>query len=231
MSADPLFARLAAAYVRGALQEATAPPGTPALLDQPLDALDDAELAALVAIGHERGLRLHRFKRTMGLARVQAVLGILRGIAPAELLDIGSGRGAFLWPLLDAMPMLPITAVDLLPHRVADIERVAAGGVTTLRGRLADATELPFPPRSFDVVTMLEVLEHIPDTAAALASVLRVARRFAVLSVPSRPDDNPEHVHLFSAERLSGLLRAHGAARVSTQHLPGHIVLVATVQL
>lgn len=227
--ATPLFDRLAAAYVRGAARSSPELAVDPALLHAPLDELDDACLAALVRLGRAHGLRLHRLKRTMGLPRVQAVLGILRGLGPGELLDIGSGRGAFLWPLLDAMPWLPVTATDVLDHLVADARRVADGGVATLRALKADATDLPFADRSFDVVTMLEVLEHIPDTAAALRSVLRVARRFAILSVPSRPDDNPEHIHLFSAERLAALLREHGAARVSVEQVPGHLIAVARV--
>lgn len=224
-----LFERLAAAYVRGTLRDAPDRAADAALVETPLDALAAGEITALIRLGQERNLRLHRFKRTMGLPRVQAVLGILRGIGPAELLDIGSGRGAFLWPLLDAMPWLPVTAVDRLDHRVADLERVAGGGVATLTAAHADVTDLPFADGSFDVVTMLEVLEHIPDTAAALRSVLRVARRFVVLSVPSRPDDNPEHIHLFSAAHLTALLREHGALRVAIDQVPGHLIAVAKV--
>jgi SAM-dependent methyltransferase len=225
----PLFEHLAAAYVRGALRSEPELAESGKLFTAPLDTLADTELAALVQLGHARGLRLHRFKRTMGLARVHAVLGILRGIGPSELLDIGSGRGAFLWPLLDAMPWLSVTAIDVLDHRVVDLERIAVGGVATLTAVRADVTDLPFPNQSFDVVTMLEVLEHIPDTAAALRSALRVARRFAILSVPSRPDDNPEHIHLFSAKRLTALLREHGAMRVSIEQVPGHLIAVAKV--
>jgi 2-polyprenyl-3-methyl-5-hydroxy-6-metoxy-1,4-benzoquinol methylase len=221
----PLFERLAAAYVRGALRTEPETPGGEALLAD----LADTEITAFIQLGRERGLRLHRFKRTMGLPRVHAVLGILRGIRPTELLDIGSGRGAFLWPLLDALPWLPVTAVDVLEHRVIDMERVSAGGITTLTAARADATNLPFAEGSSDVVTMLEVLEHIPDTALTLRSALRVARRFVILSVPSRPDDNPEHIHLFSATQLTAILYEHGAARVTIEQVPGHLIAVAKV--
>lgn len=215
----PLYSRLAAAYVRGKLTEARSGP--------PLDALEEAGLDAVIRLGREAGLRLHRFKRTMELARVARVLGVLKGIGPASLLDVGSGRGAFLWPLLDAFPGLPVTALDRLPYRVEDIQAVHDGGVETLTAAQGDVTALAFDDRGFDVVTLLEVLEHVPDPRRALAQVCRVARRFAVLSVPSKPDNNPEHIHLFDAAGLEALLREAGALRVTFDHVPGHLIAVA----
>ena len=120
-------------------------------------------------------------------------------------------------------------ALDSLEYRVADIRAVRAGGVDNLTAIHGDAPRLPLEDGRFDVVTLLEVLEHIPDTARALAEVVRVARRFVVLSVPSKPDDNPEHIHLFDAERLERQLCAAGAARVTFDYVPGHIVGVAKV--
>lgn len=223
----PLYKRLAAAYVRGKLR--LAPGIDPALFDTPLDALDELQCDALVQLGQAQELRLHRFKRTMGLPRVAKALGVLKGIIPTELLDIGSGRGAFLWPLLDTFPWLPITALDTLDYRVADIQAVRDGGMTNLTAVHGDATQLPFDDQQFDVVTLLEVLEHIPDTAAALDQVCRVARRFVVLSVPSKPDDNPEHLHLFDAARLELLLHQAGASRTTFDYVPGHLIAVARV--
>jgi hypothetical protein len=81
------FTELAAAFVRGRLPDA---PPLPA--------------GELIALGRRAGLRLHKFKSNAGLPRVRRVLGVLRGLAPADLLDVGSGRGTFLWPMLDAFP-------------------------------------------------------------------------------------------------------------------------------
>ncbi len=221
---DLYFEKLAAAYVRGKL--ASAETVADDLFVRPLDELTGDDFAELIARGLAAGLRLHRFKRTMGLSRVQRVIGMLHGFQPASLLDIGSGRGAFLWTLLDAFPELPVTCIDLLDYRVADIEAVRAGGISNLSGIEMDASAMTFDDDEFDVVTLLEVLEHIPDSAAVAREVVRVAARFAVVTVPSHEDDNPEHVHLFDRDRLTALFLDAGAARVNCEYVLNHLVAV-----
>jgi hypothetical protein len=206
------YLRFAAAFVRGVVDDGT---------------LDDA---AAVARGERDGLRLHRFKRTNQLPRVRAVIGALRGFAAASLVDLGSGRGAFVWPLLDALPDLVITATDVLAHRAELFATVARGGVPALRAVRCDATALPFADAGVDCVTALEVLEHMPGDGPERAAhaAMRVARQAVIATVPSHPDDNPEHVHLFTGDRLAAMFRAAGARRVAIDHVLGHIVAVAT---
>ncbi len=223
------YSRLAAAFVRGRLIQALLSEDLQLLFSRPLEDLSEDEMEQLIALGIRRGLRLHRFKRAMELARVSKALGILRGLGPQSLLDIGSGRGAFLWPLVNTFPDVPVTVIDLLDHRVADIQAVQAGGMAQITALKMDATALAFADRSFDGVTMLEVLEHIPDTASALAEACRVAQRFLVCSVPSRADDNPEHIHLFAERQLRELLARAGARHVNASYVLNHMLLVATM--
>ena len=155
-------------------------------------------------------------------------LGFLHGIEFESLLDVGSGRGAFLWPFLESFPDKEVHVVDVLERRVALHRAVAAGGAYRLHVHEGDVRELALPDNSVDVVTMLEVLEHIPDAEGAVRNAARIARRHVVVTVPSKPDDNPEHIHLFTREALDGLFRRVGFSKLNFGAVPGHLFMVAS---
>lgn len=191
-----------------------------------LQELSDEEL---VELARGQGWRVHRYKRASELPRVRKVLGMLHGLQPQTLLDLGTGRGVFLWPLLDEFPELPVTCVDTREDRVADLRRVSRGGMTRLRATTADIRALPYPDKSFDVVTALEVFEHLDDALPAAREAIRVAQRHVVVSVPSQEDDNPEHLRLFTAASLTELLTSAGAARVTVDHVLNHRIALASL--
>ena len=211
IASESHYVALAAAYVRGVTGE--------------LDLYDDAA----IALGEAQGLRLHRFKRSAELARIRPVIGALRGFGAQRLVDLGSGRGAFVWPLLDALPELAVVATDLLDHRARLFAHVARGGVARLAGVRADITVLPYADAAADCVTALEVLEHLPGDGPERAAreAMRVAATAVIATVPSHQDDNPEHVHLFDGPRLDAMFLAAGARRVTIEHVLNHIVCVA----
>ncbi|WP_431214680.1 class I SAM-dependent methyltransferase [Puia sp. P3] len=70
-----------------------------------------------------------------------------------------------------------VTTVDLTPGFYRNIDSSV---------RYADATSLPFPDNSFDVLIANHVLEHIPEDAKAMKEMFRVLRNhgFAILQVP-----------------------------------------------
>jgi len=202
------FSELATAFVRGRLSNPTA-------------SIEDG-LAA--------GLRLHKFKQNSELPRVRRVLSILRGLAPESLLDVGSGRGTFLWPLMANFSETQVTAIDVSEQRTSDIDAVHRGGIHRLRAFRMDVCNTTFPDATFDGVTILEVLEHLRNPDAALREALRVARRFVIATVPSTPDDNPEHIHLFTVDRLKEMATAAGCERPKIEHVLNHRVLICIKQ-
>lgn len=211
--ASRYYLDLARAFVRGRLP----------------DAPEDLSPIDLFEHGDEAGLRLHKFKRAQILPRIKRVFGYFHQLQPADLLDVGSGRGVFLWPLLDAFPHLDVHCIDVRQDRVDDLLAVRRGGVERLNASVMDATAMTFADDSFDGVTMLEVLEHLEKPALAVAHAVRVARRFVVASVPSKPDDNPEHVQLFTGETLSALFRQANVSRVSVSYVLNHVVALAVL--
>ena len=92
-----------------------------------------------------------------------------------------------------------------------------------------NAESLEFRDGAFDAVTLLEVLEHMPNPERALASAVRVAHRFVVATVPSKEDDNPEHIHLFDAKSLRALFADAGAPTVRFDYVRGHILVIASL--
>lgn len=205
------FVDLAAAFVRGKLGGAGGNESDP----------------ALVRRGFDAGLRLHKFKQNAELPRVRRVLGVLRGLAPASLLDVGSGRGTFLWPMLHELPEIQVTAIDADARRAADLQAARDGGIARLSAHRMSADALAFADSAFDVVTALEVLEHLHDSTRAAREVVRVARRAVVASVPSKEDDNPDHHQLFDPRSFEALFVSAGARRVTIEHVRGHMIAVA----
>lgn len=94
-----------------------------------------------------------------------------------RLLEVGSGVGAQTEILLRRFPDLQVTCVDLNSAQVA-AARANLGKMPWLQGRYelqqADATDLPFEPRSFDGAFLCWVLEHVPSPARVLNEVRRV---------------------------------------------------------
>ena len=225
---EHIFDRFAAAYVRGCLS-VNDNDEVDDLWSTSIDELSPAQLETIYQKGIAAGLRLHRFKRTMALARVRRVIGLLHSLQPATLLDIGSGRGTFLWPLLDTFPHLPVTAIDASSQRATELHAVHSGGITQLSALHMDVTTLDFADNAFDTVTALEVLEHIGDIQTAVAEIVRVAKRFVVVSVPSKEDDNPEHIHLFDNTQLQALFNQAGAQRVQCDYVLNHLIAVIKV--
>lgn len=206
------YLHLAAAFVRGKLID--------------LPQISDEET---LSIGLQKGLRLHKFKRSAELPRVRKVLGILRAFNPASLLDVGVGRGVFLWPLLNEFPELPVHVIDARQDRIDDVRAVAAGGLPQLRADCLDVCDLSLPDRSVDVVTILEVLEHLADPQRAVHEILRVAQRSVVASVPSKEDDNPEHIRLFDKASLERLFLDAGADSVKIDFVLNHMIALVKV--
>jgi SAM-dependent methyltransferase len=91
-----------------------------------------------------------------------------------SVLDVGCGNGVF------------TNLLETNRFKVGlDLSRIALEHVTAQRLQ-ANATRLPFADDSFDATLCMEMLEHlpIPTYQSALNELVRVARKFILISVP-----------------------------------------------
>ena len=222
----------AAAWIRGHAKAAGIPSLTEEQLDLPLKDLGEEELEKIVAAGEQAELKLYTFKSgKKELPRVRRVIGFLHSLQFETLLDIGSGRGVFLMPFMKEFPWVQVTSLDLLEKRVIFLNELSDGGFSQLCAEQKNICDQPFPDHSFDVVSLLEVLEHIPEVEKAIAAAVKMARQYVVVTVPSKPDDNPEHIHLLTKDKLTQMFHAAGCTKLHFDGVEGHLFMVAAIDL
>lgn len=89
-----------------------------------------------------------------------------------------------------------------------------------------NAEYLPFADASFDLVSALDVLEHMPDDRRAIQEIFRVLKKggFALITVPahhwlwSRHDEALHHLRRYTTDELRGKLLNAGFYIVWRSH-------------
>jgi len=130
-------------------------------------------------------------------------------------LEVGAGTGYFTLNLLRAGVIEEAVASDISPGMLDALASSAAGLGLEVETVCADASDLPFPDGSFDLVFGHAVLHHLPELEAAfdeLARVLRPGGTLAFCGEPSHHGDRlaavPKRAALLAAPVWRGLLRA-----------------------
>lgn len=107
-------------------------------------------------------------------ARIASTLEMLPD-GVESLLDVGCGDGRITNRFADRVPR--VVGVDASEAALAFVDA---------ENHRSPVDRLDFPDRSFDLVSCLEVVEHLPDGVfeACLAELARVTRRYVLISVP-----------------------------------------------
>lgn len=138
--------------------------------------VDHAEIAKFEALAHRWWDRESEFKplHEINPLRVNWVDERV-GLAGKKVLDVGCGGGI----LSEAMALrgATVTAIDMgeAPLSVARLHQLESGVQVDYRQSTAEALAAEMPGQ-FDVVTCLEMLEHVPDPASVIAACQRLVK-------------------------------------------------------
>ncbi len=109
--------------------------------------------------------------------KADRVVGALGGWTPESVCEVGCGAGAILAELRDRMPRTRFVGYEIAPDALHLAERHAGD---RLEFRLRDAAQ---DDETFDLMLVMDVIEHVPDPIGFLAALHRKARR-VVLHIP-----------------------------------------------
>lgn len=167
----------------------------------------------------ERSSRLERIAVNYGLSKRRGL--ILRYRKSGRILDVGCATGLFLHVMnMDAN----WDAHGVEPNNYAATIAQERYGLNVHHGTLEQAQ---YPARSFDVVTLWDVLEHVHDPAATLDEIHRILKSdgLLILRVPNGISrdaglfketwagwDPPRHLYVFTPDTLTKLLAKQGYA-------------------
>ncbi len=142
------------------------------------------------------------------LAYIESVFENLGLPSTASILDIGCGAGLISNPL--ARKGYRVTGLDIAGGAIATANRFKPQG-SRVEYTVGDAYQLPYPSESFDVVMMLDFLEHVEDADRSIAEASRVLRQGGIFIF-----------HTFNRTLLAYLLVIK-AVELFTKQCPKHM--------
>jgi len=185
---------------------------------------------------YDASMRDNLFQRIWHTRRIEVVSGLLKGES-GFLLDIGSAGGTLLERIFKASGIKGAVGIDASIEAVRYAAKAhsgpAPGGPFFLS---ADFYELPFPDRTFALVSAIEVLEHLHDPKNALTEIKRCLKDNGRIVVLVPNENNPlfrliwwfwtkgkgrvwkeAHVQKFTKGSLKGLLKEAGFRVIETR--------------
>ncbi len=114
---------------------------------------------------------------------LHTVTKTLRPLQPDSILDVGAGEGFTLATLKQRHIGKKLEGLEYLESAIALGKKYNP----SIHLRQGTIYSLPYKDNAFDVVLCTEVLEHLEEPQKALKELVRVSKKYLILSVPNEP--------------------------------------------
>jgi 2-polyprenyl-3-methyl-5-hydroxy-6-metoxy-1,4-benzoquinol methylase len=173
------------------------------------------------------------FVRRLMAGFERALDELFTSAAPRSVLDVGCGEGVLTERWAQQLDDARVVGIDLHDHKLAaEWRQRTQPGLEFLTVNVDRG--LPFDDDEFDLVSAIEVLEHVASPERVVTEMARVASSHLLVSVPHEPlwralnvvrgaylrdlGNTPGHVNHWSKRAFVGMLSRHG--RVSELRSP-----------
>lgn len=112
-----------------------------------------------------------------------SLISLAKPLLPKTVLDVGCGEGFTMDKLSKFGIGERIEGVEYSKDSIAFGKKL----FPKLIFREGSIYELPYEDSSFDLVVCTEVLEHLEEPTKALKEILRVSKKYLIISVPNEP--------------------------------------------
>ncbi len=160
---------------------------------------------------------------------------------PRSLLDVGCGEGVLVHRWATRLGAeRRVVGIDLEEDSIQ--QGWSQRQAPNLEYQVMRAENLPFADEEFDLLSAIEVLEHLPDPEHTVAEMARCARRHLLVSVPREPlwrmlnmargaywadlGNTPGHLNHWSRRGFVALLSRHGEVAEVRSPFPWTMLLV-----
>jgi ubiquinone/menaquinone biosynthesis C-methylase UbiE len=166
------------------------------------------------------------------------VITELKNIAPTSILDVGAGEGFLLQRLVDNHIGKHHEGIEYVDEAIA-LAKKYHPKLTIKKG---DIYKLPYKDNSFDLLICTEVLEHLEDPTKALKELLRVSKKYCLLTVPNEPyftiqrfirgknifrlGDHPEHIQHWTSGGFRNFVSQYAKIKIFRRPFPWTLLLI-----
>lgn len=184
------------------------------------------DYSAYAKLARDETSFLRRWNRRYGSKK--RLRAIHKYVKTGKLLDVGFGSGLFLEAALESKAWT-VTGIEPTKHAFDYVKKSLP--VEVIHGQF---TEAVLEPNTFDLVTLWNVLEHVPDPIDSIkkSNSILVNGGWLVLTIPNPNSmiqrlfgqywvgwDLPRHLYIFPLDTLKEILNENGFDLVATDCL------------
>jgi 2-polyprenyl-3-methyl-5-hydroxy-6-metoxy-1,4-benzoquinol methylase len=157
---------------------------------------------------------------------INELISTVRPLQLESILDVGAGEGFTLARLSLEKIGKKLEGIEYLEEAI-ELGKTLHPKMVIKQGTIY---QLPYRDNSFDLVISTEVLEHLDSPEKGLQELIRVSKKYVLVSVPNEPwftiqrfirgknilklGDHPEHLHHWTSKGFREFVERHANSKV-----------------